>query len=470
MSEPKVHTPVAIIGAGPAGVAAAVRLNKAGINCHLIDEHQNVGGAIYRNSKRAKPALKHLDDDVKDGIAEILELYNSNKKNIEFLNNTQVLGAEAKNHKLLLLREGRCITLSYDFLIVCTGCHEKTIPFPGWTLAGVMTIGGLQLQLKSGLVKPGNHAVIAGTGPLLSLVAKQAHQAGMSVESVLEAGRRLDLAKHTKDLLKNKPLMTKGIRYQAYMKRHNIPMHWGWGVVEAHGEKQLEAVTIAPYDKSWNPDRSKSKTVETDVLGVSYGFLPRSQLTQILGVRHEYDKFSGLRPVRDKLGRVSRHRTYVAGDTGGINGSKVAAHQGTLAAIAILIDSELLSSDELMAEAVEIQEKAAPLMAFSQAFESFSATRPGLLQLPKNDTIVCRCEQVTQQQVYDAIDKGAKDITGLKMKTRVCMGDCQGKICAAYCCDVLKQKTGQQDVGRLRPRFPLAPLPIGATANTEVEA
>lgn len=459
--------PVVIIGAGPAGISAAVQLAKAGVRSLVVDENPRPGGVVYRGPLRPGAQASHLEEKWKERVAELRSGLEEHADHIDLRLNTQVLGP-MHGHERLALLENHQTTYTVDAgrVILCTGCYEWTAPFPGWTLPGVMTVGGAQLQMKSGLVKPGRRAVLVGTGPLLLVAARQMHMAGIEVLGVFEAGRRLDLVKNVFALLRNNPLLLEGLDYIAYLSKARIPFRYGWGVVETRGRNQVEEVVVAPYDRDWRPNREKALVLQADLLATEHGLIPRTQLAQLLGVEHTTCHGIGLKPVTDDWGRTSRKGIYVAGDAGGVYGAQAAAESGQLAALAYLADAGQLPSEDAEREARLATKRLASYVAFRDAFDTFSKVRPGLLELPSADTLVCRCENVTRGQVDESIACGARDITTVKMTTRAGMGDCQGKICSGYLYAYLQHKLQKQDVGQLRPRFPLALVTLGALLST----
>lgn len=469
MTERRRHEdhPVVIVGAGPAGISAAVQLASAGVRSVVIDENPRPGGVVYRGPLRAGAQATHLEEKWKERVADLRASLELHAERIDLRMNTQVLGPMHGHDRLALLESHkRTYTVDAGSVILCTGCYEWTAPFPGWTLPGVMTVGGAQIQIKSGLVKPGERAVLVGTGPLLLVAARQMHMAGIEVLGVFEAGRRVDLVKNVFGLLKNNPLLREGLDYLSYLEKARIPVRYGWGIVEACGRDRVEEIVVAPYDREWRPARDKALTLSGDLLAVEHGLVPRTQLAQLLGVEHTSCHGIGLKPVTDPWGRTSRKGLYVAGDAGGIYGAQAAAESGKLSASAHLVDSGRWPAEEAEREAGPAAKRLARYVAFRDAFDDFSRIRPGLVDLPPADTVVCRCENVTRGQVDEAIACGAMDVTTVKMTTRAGMGDCQGKTCSGYLYARLRQKLQREDVGQLRPRFPLAQVTLGAFLST----
>ena len=268
--------PVVIIGGGTAGISAAAALAQLGIKSMVIEETPRIGGPVFRGPYREAISLPHLDESLCKKIASIRELYQENQQLIDLHLNTRVLGPAGEN-TLLVRQQEHVFEVSYDQLIVATGCHERSVPFDGWQIPGVMLLGGVQLQLKSGLVKPGQRMAVVGTGPLLPLVATQLHKAGIEVTGVYEAGKFSDFAKESLAFL-NRPLLAlEGISLLTYLKTNGVPIHYGMGIVSATGEESLTRITVAQYDKNWYPNKGTEKTLDIDALAVGYGFVSRNQ-------------------------------------------------------------------------------------------------------------------------------------------------------------------------------------------------
>lgn len=456
---------IGIIGAGPAGMNAAIQLAKFGIRSTIIDENSSVGGAIFRQPRTKTTQAVLNQAKTRQRFEKLVSEFEKYREYFTFLFDSEVVGTFENQREIALVKDGALTRLKVDRLIISTGCFERAQPFPGWTLPGVMSCGGAQLQVKSGLVKPGKSIVFAGTGPLLLVAATQFHKAGIKVKGVFEAGKRIDLVKELPLLLSNIPLLFDGLKYLRYLKKANIPVRFGWGIVEALGKEEVNQVKVAPFDSNWRPVESKSQVIEADCLGVEYGFVSRSELTQLLGCNHKYAESSGgVIPIVDEWLRTSKSGIYVAGDSVGVYGSEAAEEEGKIAAFGCLIDSGIVSLGEASKACKKGHKKISKLKEFRQAFETFSELRDGLFGLPKSDTTICRCENVKMEKISAAIEQGVNDLITLKMVTRVGMGDCQGKMCGSFYHELLKKKTGRssQEIGYLKPRFPMAPVSFEA--------
>ncbi|ODN42424.1 NAD(P)/FAD-dependent oxidoreductase [Piscirickettsia litoralis] len=452
---------IIIIGAGPAGISAAICLAKKGIKTTIIDESPKVGGVIYRGPWRKTIQMPHLDDKLKAKMKKLKSGYIEYQDLINLRLNTRVLGPQS-NQSLLINHNDTIQCIDYDFLLLATGCQERSIPFPGWQLPGVMLMGGIQLQLKSGLVRPGVKIALVGTGPLLALITCQLHKAGCQVIGVYEASPFYRLAKEVIALMNRPQLVLEGLSMMNYIKQHKIPFHYGWGIVEAHGKEALQKAIVAPYDKYWQPNLARSKAIMVDTLGVGYGFSSRSQLAQLLHLDMEYDEQSGLIPKVDQWQCSSSQHIYAAGDNAYVVGADAAMIEGTIAAesIAAKLGKNSISKDSH--RIIQLRRRKKRIYRFRHAFDRISKQQHNLLNLAKENTTICRCENVKKQAIEEALAEGCQDIVSLKMKTRVTMGDCQGKVCSHYCYDRLAAAGFRQQMGVVRPRFPLDPIPFSA--------
>lgn len=458
-----------IVGGGSAGMAAAIELAGEGVGCVLIDEASRPGGVVYRGPLRAGVDLGYLGARYSKALSALHAQFAACAEHVDLRLNSRVVGGD--EHSLMVLDEHeRLQPVAYEQLVLAAGCHERSVPFPGWTLPGVILLGGLQLQIKSNVVKPLGSTLIAGTGPLLPLVACQLHAAGAKVAGVYEACAFNRIARESLALMNKPQLFLDGLSMLAYLKLHGIPMHYGWGVVEARGEGELSEVSVAPYDQAWKADLSRVQRESVQTLAVGYGFIPRTQLSQQLGLAHGFSADGYLRAECNVWQQSSLPHIHLAGDMAGIRGGEAAMLTGRLAAVSILQQRGVLDA----AQAIERRERylgqLAGIKRFRSGVERYTARGPAQIELPQADTVICRCEQVTRSAIDLALEQGVQDMAGLKMRTRVSMGDCQGRMCVGYCSDRLRAATGRADVGWLRPRFPVDPVPFSAFKDLGTEA
>ena len=226
---------------------------------------------------------------------------------------------------------------------------------------------------------------------------------------------------------------------------------------------------VAPYTDRWQPVTGRSVTLDVDCAAVGYGFVSRTQLAQTLGCAHRYDaQGGGYRPTTDAWQRTSVRHVYVAGDNAGVHGSPAAMLEGQLAALACLADMGRMTAQDVERIAAPLRRKVERARSFGRAFQYFSHEKSGMFDVLDDDCVVCRCEGVTRTRLDRAVAFGALDMNALKLRTRIGMGECQGKMCSPFCSEyLLSRQGGDPDrVGMLRPRFPLAPIPMTALARS----
>ncbi|MCU1750298.1 cyanide-forming glycine dehydrogenase subunit HcnB [Pseudomonas sp. 6D_7.1_Bac1] len=459
-----------IVGGGPAGMAAAIELAEHGVHCTLLEEASRLGGVVYRGPLRDGVQLDYLGPRYAEDLARLHGDFQDRCALIDVCLNTRVIGAQGTRALVMLDADEHVQEITYPQLLLAAGCHERSVPFPGWTLPGVILLGGLQLQIKSGVVKPQSPVVIAGTGPLLPLVACQLHASGVKVAGVFEACAFGKIAKESLALLNKPQLFLDGLSMLAYLKLHRIPMRYGWGVVEAQGEGELRSVTVAPYSSSWQPDLSRAEQVAAQTLAVGYGFIPRTQLSQQMGLEHGFSDDGYLRATANIWQQSSEPHIHLAGDMGGIRGGEAAMLSGRIAALSILVQRDVLSTELALHLRNGYLAKLKSIVRFRAAVDRYTERGAGQTALPAADTVICRCEKATRADIDRALSQGVQDMASLKMRTRVSMGDCQGRMCVGYCSDRLREATGRPDVGWLRPRFPIDPIPFSAFQNLGTDA
>ncbi|MHC8372773.1 cyanide-forming glycine dehydrogenase subunit HcnB [Pseudomonas sp. MDT1-85] len=458
-----------IVGGGPAGMAAAIELARHGVRCTLLEEASRLGGVVYRGPLRDGVQLDYLGPRYSQVLAKLHGEFQEQSALIDVRLNHRVVGAEGTRALVVLDADEHLHKIEYPQLLLAAGCHERSTPFPGGTLPGVILLGGLQLQIKSGVVKPQGPVVITGTGPLLPLVACQLHASGVTVAGVYEACAFGKIARESLALLNKPQLFLDGLSMLAFLKLHSIPIHYGWGVVEAQGDGELKSVTVAPYSRTWEPDLSRAETIAAQTLAVGYGFIPRTQLSQQMGLNHGFSDDGYLRASANIWQQSNEPHVHLAGDMGGIRGGEAAMLAGRIAALSILLQRNVLDTELALVRRDRFLSKLKSIVRFRAAVDRYTERGAGQTALPAADTVICRCEHVTRADIDRALEQGVQDMASLKMRTRVSMGDCQGRMCVGYCSDRLRETTGRQDVGWLRPRFPIDPIPFSAFHNAAAE-
>ncbi|HUY35778.1 MAG TPA: NAD(P)/FAD-dependent oxidoreductase [Pirellulales bacterium] len=465
-----IHHRLVIVGAGPAGMAAAVVAAEAGLRPVLIDEHPRVGGQIYRQppAALASGATAPTHRAARRG-AELPRRFQALADRMTVLTDTRVWTIFAPRQLGIQGKQG-CETIEAEQLILAPGAYEYVPPFPGWTLPGVMTPGGAQQMVKTMGVCPGKRVLIAGTGPFLLVVAEQLRKAGMEVVGVVEAVTTAEAIRALPRLLLYPNLLGEGLGYLHRLRRARVPMYRGEVVVEARGDAELREVVVARCDGEWRGDPARRRTFAVDTLCIAYGFVPRAQLAQLAGCRMRFvHELGGWIPELDENLQTSAAGVRVAGDGGGVAGALVAQEEGALAGLAASLQLGALDSLSFERNRRPVIRRLRRLRRFREALDRLSRIRPGLTTIPTPDTIVCRCEELTQAEVETGIAFGGTDLRTLKVMTRLGMGACQGSMCWPAASRWIAVRSGKsiEEIGPLSVRPPIMPLCVGDLAREE---
>lgn len=405
-----------VIGAGPAGLAAAVAAATAGLDVALVDAGRRPGGQYYRHHAAATGRLHH-------GWDAFVRLRDALDR-LTYLPDHRVWHAEDgfTVHALAGDRDERPARIDARTLIVATGAYDRSLPFPGWDLPGVRTAGGAQALLKGDRVTAGRRLVVAGTGPFLLPVATGLARAGATVAGVYEANRPYGFARH---VARHPDKAREGAGYAAVLARHRIPYRTGHTVVAAHGDDRVEAVTVARLDRDWA--RVSERAVECDAVAIGYGFTPQLEIPLQLGCATRMDADGSLVIAVDAAQRTSVPGVYAAGETTGVGGAALSLAEGELAGLAAAEAAAGVPADP--ARVRRLLARRRRLREFAAALHRAYPVRPGWMDRLRDDTLVCRCEEVTRGRLAEAARLGATDARSAKLLTRAGMGRCQGRVC-----------------------------------------
>jgi len=449
-----------IVGAGPAGIRAAQTLVRHGVRPVVVDEAPRWGGQIYRQPppgfSRPKSALYGFEagraDAVHQAMAGIVG-------QVDYRPDTLVWNAA--DGVLDVIREGRMDSVPYQQLIVATGAADRILPFPGWTLPGVYTLGAAQVALKFQGCAIGSRVIFAGTGPLLYLVAYQYAKAGATVAAVLDTSTFEHKVAAAPAMLRQPGVFAKGLYYLAWLRLHGVPVHQGVRLERATGDTRVTSLR-------WRQDGAVREQ-DCDAVGFGYALRPETQMADLLGCRFSYDEQQrAALPERDPAGRASIPGVYLAGDGAGIMGADAAEWAGERAALALLADA---GQPVDSAREASLEAKLSQCASFRRGLErAFPFPADWAADVP-DSLVICRCEEVTAGQLRQcAHDTGAREMNRLKALTRVGMGRCQGRTCGVAAAEILAHASGNAigQVGRLRGQAPIKPLPFAALPNVGV--
>jgi NADPH-dependent 2,4-dienoyl-CoA reductase/sulfur reductase-like enzyme len=380
---------VAIVGAGPAGMAAAVRAQESGARVIVLDDNPAAGGQIWRGGKRTQAGAQ---------AQRWLRAFTAVEQFI--ISNCRVTLVENNPLRLLVETAIGAQEIAAPTLILATGAREIFLPFPGWTLPGVMGVGGLQAMAKSGLPIEGKKVVVAGSGPLLLAVAAYLKGHGASVRLIAEQASRTALTRFALHLFREPGKLAQALDLQLSML--SVRYLQGCWVEEAQGNGRVQAVTMRRGSKTWSE--------ECEYAAVAYGLSPNMELAALLGC-----EMAGNRVVVDEFQRSSIENVYCAGECTGIGGVDLSLVEGEIAGYAA--SRQLDRARKLFATRARAQK-------FAKTLNAAFALRDELKQLPRPDTFVCRCEDVTFARLQNI-----SSFRAAKLHTRCGMGPCQGRVC-----------------------------------------
>ncbi|MER5731950.1 NAD(P)/FAD-dependent oxidoreductase [Streptomyces sp. NPDC002138] len=482
---PTSPSDLAVVGAGPAGLAAAVTAADLGLRVILVDAGERPGGQYYRAPApalgAARPEALHHDWAAFATREQRLRAHESAGR-ITYLPAHHVwtvvpetgpgsgsapgsrtgTGTDARAdgagppgwtlHAVAGTRgeDERPVTLRTRAVLLATGAHERQLPFPGWTLPGVVGAGGAQAMLKGGLVLPGRRIVVAGSGPLLLAVAGSLAAAGARVPAVLEASSYTAYAGRLPTLLRNPGKLVEGATHGGALLRHRVRLLTRRAVIEAQGGDRVEAVVTARLDRDWRPVPGTERRIPCDALAVGHGLVPQLELATGLGCATTRAADGTVVLDLDESQRTSVPGIWSAGETGGIGGAGLALAEGELAARAVAGGP---------APAALVRRRAR-LRAFADAMGAAHRPGAGWTEWLREDTDVCRCEEVPAGRIREAVaDLGAGDVRTVKLLTRAGMGWCQGRMCGA----AVAALAGVEAAADRRPLS--CPVPLGHLAG-----
>ena len=454
-----------IIGGGPGGVSAAVKAAQAGVNVTLLDENQRLGGQCFRQFENGFNVTdpEALGPDYAEGQG-LLHQFNSMQDKIRYLNNTLVWGI-FEDRTLALARNGTSSSLGFKHLLVATGAYDRPVPFPGWTLPGVFTAGGAQKLVKSERVLPGENILLAGSGPLQLVVADQILKAGGKIEAVLEAGNISAKWLHLlKGIWGNWDFLKEGMRYLRSIHKAGVPILRSHIILEARGDGQVEEAVIAKVDKNWRPRLNTARSVKVDTICLGYGLVSSTELTMLAACEHRYDfRQGGYIPVRKANMETNVPGIYAVGDGAGVAGRKAAIEEGCIAAISVASALGCFSRANAGEQIKPCRKRLDKIIRFRKILDDISLPRKGLYELATDDTVICRCEEVTLRQLKAALADRTIQVTDFKRMTRMGMGSCEGRMCGPSTIEMIRHRlnASAEDVGCLKPRPSIKPVALG---------
>ncbi|SDQ24181.1 NAD(P)/FAD-dependent oxidoreductase [Pseudovibrio sp. Tun.PSC04-5.I4] len=439
---------IAIIGAGPAGMSAALQAAQSGASVIVLDRKATPGGQIYRNvtdSPLENPSI--LGSDYTDGEKLVRAFLSAD---IERHQNADVWHI-GENGEVLYSVNNQTRRLVARELIISPGAMERPFPIEGWQLPGVMTAGSAQVMLKSdGLVK--DNAIFAGCGPLLYLIVAQYLRLGVTINAVVDttpAGSIGRAFKHVGGALKKPAYLVKGLLLLNEIRRAGVPVFKQASDLNVIGESKAVGLQFKQH--------GRTHSVNADHVFLHQGVIPNLNMTRALGMEHHWSEQQLCwTPTLDEWGQSSIPHIAVVGDAAGIQGAEAAQHAGQLAGLNALCNLGKVSKADLGAQSTPHLRAIAAFKQFRQFLDAYYPPARENRIPTQSTTLVCRCEEQTMGQLRAGFEQGATDPNALKALTRCGMGPCQGRQCGHTVSELLAdwQKKPVSEVGYYRLRSP----------------
>jgi len=455
---------VAIVGAGPAGLAAATLCAEHSLSTSLYDEQAGPGGQIYRGiagSPLARPEI--LGDDYWHGGSLVAPFTRSGAR---YVPQATVWSIERRDDGTFAVaitagppHARHTLTVEARAVILASGAQERPFPIPGWTLPGVFMAGAVQILLKTSGIIPEGRTVLAGCGPLLWLVASQLLRAGATIDAVLDTtprGRLRQALAHAPGFLLS-PYFARGRELVRTVRRRVR-------VIEHVTSLAVEGTTAATGARFAVDGQTHSLSI--DQLLLHQGVVPDVNLAGAAGCAFAWNELQAcFAPVVDAWGGTTVPGLYVAGDGAGIAGALAAEASGRLTALAVA--NALGRIDGSARERAAQRHRRDSAMATRGRLFLDTLYRPAdAFRLPEGDTLICRCEEVSAAAIIELARSGCAGPNQAKAFARCGMGPCQGRWCGLTVTELIAhaQRRDPAEVGYYRLRFPIKPIPLGEVA------
>jgi NADPH-dependent 2,4-dienoyl-CoA reductase/sulfur reductase-like enzyme len=439
-----------IVGAGPAGISAAIEARAHGLSVLVLDENPAPGGRIWQG---LETRLAQDQDD-----ADALRILRAFRVCGVHAHWCATVWAVESDGTVFWSTDHAAHSARSQRILLATGTTERPMPIPGWTLPGVMSVGGAQIALKTAGLLPGGTTWIAGQGPLLLLYAVQALRAGGLIAGVLDlsdGSAPLRALRHLRLALGAAGELRRGLAWRREIARAGV--RWISATdVSAIGNDRLAHIEFRAGGRRHRES--------ADLLLLHDGVIPSVQLTRALGCAHVWHTAQHCwKPVADAWGATSMPHVLVSGDGAGVSGAAAAAVSGRIAAIGVVHALGRIDTATRDAAAAPLRASLARHRAVRPILDTLYRPRPLHLD---DTTIVCRCEEVTAGAIREAARLGCLGCNQLKAFTRCGMGPCQGRMCGVAVAEVLAaaRNVPVRDIEPYRTRFPTKPVTVGEVA------
>ncbi|MBM85259.1 MAG: hypothetical protein CMM47_04475 [Rhodospirillaceae bacterium] len=450
---------ILVIGAGPAGLSAAMAARRSGAGVKVLDERSNAGGQFYKQVTVSGPDFPPADQQHRDGATLFEKCVDLD---VQFEFETTVWGG-FENREFIASNRAGTVRYNPQRVIIATGAYERAHVVPGWTLPGVMTTGAAQTLWRSSRRLAGQRVVVAGNGPLNLQLATELTDGGAEVVALVEAARpnRLGAVVDVgRMFLSSREFLIQGIGFIRRLKAAGV------NLLNDHVVAGIEATSSGLRVKlTGSNQRTSLQTLEfdTDVVCLGYGFEPSNELARAVGCEQDYDPVRQELKLRlDDVGGTTVQSVYAVGDCAGMGGAMVALSQGEIAGYAAGQSLGYPLSNDHRSRLGMARRTMARQRRFQRALWRIYEYPRVNLEHAKPETAFCRCEEVSVGSVLSALDNGCVSTGEVKRRTRLGMGRCQGRYCVPVLQHIMANRAGTtvDSNSGFAPRVPVKPVAI----------
>ncbi len=442
---------IAVVGGGPAGLAAASEAARVGLTVHLYDERPALGGPVYGGAAES-------------GL--LAELHGAGSRIV--LHQRATVWGIFEQRTLAVWEQDRAESVRAEVIVLAPGAHTRCVPIPGWTLPGVTSAETIWALVETRTLPPGQRVLVAGTGPLLPVVASRLVRAGAEVVAVLDAVSSPRVRRALPPPWGQWALAGDATVDWRTLRDAHVALVGSRTVARVVGDEAVrEAVTVA-LDDAWRPLRGSEESIEVGAVCLVWGSVPSTHLTQLCGAEHRYAaERGGWVPAVSAEMETTVPGVFSVGDGAGIGGAAVAALEGRVAGLAAAARLGVLSPSAARSHLRPHQAALTRLRKSQEMLGRLTAARVGLAELITPDTVICPCERITGARIDQAVDEGAGDFGQLKRMTRAGMGQCQGRMCSPGLATMLAQRRGipLEAIAPPSIRPPVTPIPVHVLAT-----
>lgn len=460
---------VIIVGSGPAGLAAADLLAGFGMRVLLADDNAMAGGQLLRRPGHTGKHFKPFEPDrLKKKGLRLVDHINTGK--VEFINGSQVLGIYPERVLLLetMQGQGRVMEFKADAIILATGSREKFLPFKGWTLPGVLSTGAAQILMKGSGILPARKMLIGGLGPLPLVLASEFATHGGKVTAVFDQSCTLDKLKIFASGRRGWSKIVEGAMHLGRLAVERVPVRQGTRIVKAAGKQHLESILIGRVDDRGRVVQGSEKSYPAATLAIGYGFSPNLELPQQAGctVSHDVDR-GGWHVNVSATMETSLPDIYAAGEATGIAGAGKSYIEGKIAGMQILYKNDRIGWREFEKQVRPLLRRQKQEIRYGRFLNRLCHVKPGCYEDIPDDTIICRCEEITMGEIRRQLAGNFMTMNSIKKSTRITMGRCQGRICGQILFDIISAFTHHppETVGYTSARTPVKNVALGSLAR-----